>query len=129
MLQTNPQRRFSIHQVLRQPIMKGRIQHFLSRSGLQQEFAHTVIHGRPSPGDLLVQPPPAPLKPPKGPDAVPAIARGPPQPKVPSAFEAQRNHAQAQLQDQEHFQLKRAAEAEQEQIRAQALARQQRVLV
>jgi serine/threonine protein kinase len=60
MLQTNPRNRLSIHQILKKPIMRDRIQNFLSRTGLQQEFSHTVIHGRPSQGALIVQAPMAP---------------------------------------------------------------------
>jgi hypothetical protein len=123
MLQTNPQRRFSIHQVLKQPIIRGRIQQFLSRSGLQAEFAHTVIHGQPSPGQLIVQPPPRP----------PEAARDPLQARALPAFEAQRARADAALQQQQELaQLKSAAEAARQQeelLRAQARARQQRVRV
>lgn len=60
LLQTNPRRRLNVHDVLRKPVMRERIAKFLSGSGLQHEFAHTVIHGRPPRGALLVQPPPLP---------------------------------------------------------------------
>ena len=57
LLQTNPRRRLSVHQVLQKPIMRNRIEQFLSQTGVQREFAHTVIHGRPAQGALLVSPP------------------------------------------------------------------------
>jgi Protein kinase domain len=60
LLDTNPRRRLSVHQVLAKPIMQRRIQNFLSQTGLQEEFAHTVIHGRPPRGALVVQAPPPP---------------------------------------------------------------------
>ena len=65
MLDTNPRRRLSIHQVLGKPIMRRRIQNFLSKTGLQDEFSHTVIHGQPPRGALVVQ---APRNPPSSGD-------------------------------------------------------------
>jgi Protein kinase domain len=58
MLQTDPRRRPSMHQLLHQPVLRDRIHKFLSATGIQREMAQSVIHGRPAPGALLVQPAP-----------------------------------------------------------------------
>ncbi|GIL63301.1 hypothetical protein Vafri_17397 [Volvox africanus] len=73
MLTLDWQKRPSINDILATPIMKARIQKFLSATLQAHEFSHTIIHGRPKPGQLVVgagsapqaasaaaQPPPAP---------------------------------------------------------------------
>ena len=57
MLQKNPFERPSIHEVLNTPVVRGRIGRFLSETVRANEFSHTVLHGRPKRGDLLVRAP------------------------------------------------------------------------
>ena len=56
MLQKNPYERPYVQEILDHPTVKTRIQKFLSASVRKDEFSHTVLHGRPKPGDLLVKP-------------------------------------------------------------------------
>ena len=44
MLKTDPQARPTIHEILREPIIRNRIKGFLSASIRLQEFSHTIIH-------------------------------------------------------------------------------------
>ena len=60
MLQKNPFERPTIHDVLNAPVVKSRIGRFLSETVRAHEFSHTILHGRPGRGDLLVQAPPPP---------------------------------------------------------------------
>lgn len=53
MIQTDPMKRPSVNQLLAEPVLKTRIESFLSQSIMAQEFAHTVIHGRAGPGQLV----------------------------------------------------------------------------
>ena len=55
MLQKNPYERPYVQEILDHPTVKTRIQKFLSASVRKDEFSHTVLHGRPKPGDLLVK--------------------------------------------------------------------------
>ncbi|KAG1679537.1 hypothetical protein FOA52_011139 [Chlamydomonas sp. UWO 241] len=48
-------RRPTVNDILQLPFVKARIQTFLSATLHQNEFSHTVIHGRPQPGQLVVQ--------------------------------------------------------------------------
>ena len=57
MLQKNPFERPTIHEVLNTPVVRGRIGRFLSETVRANEFSHTVLHGRPKRGDLLVRAP------------------------------------------------------------------------
>ncbi|GIL80613.1 hypothetical protein Vretifemale_9758, partial [Volvox reticuliferus] len=54
MLTLDWQKRPSINDILATPIMKARIQKFLSATLQAHEFSHTIIHGRPKPGQLVV---------------------------------------------------------------------------
>jgi len=58
MLNSDPRKRPSINELLQLPVMRERIQKFLSQSVMAEEFCHTVIHGRPGKGELV---PKAPL--------------------------------------------------------------------
>ena len=49
------QKRPSINEILATPVMKARIQKFLSSTIQDHEFSHTIIHGKPKPGHLVVQ--------------------------------------------------------------------------
>lgn len=53
MIRTNPKERPSINQVLQEPILKERIERFLSATVMNKEFSHTVIHLPPAPGQLV----------------------------------------------------------------------------
>ncbi|EGR34335.1 protein kinase domain protein [Ichthyophthirius multifiliis] len=44
MLQTKPEKRPSIQQILQQPIIRNRIKNFLSESIKMYEFSHTIMH-------------------------------------------------------------------------------------
>jgi len=46
MLATDPQRRPSVHQILKEPIIRNRIQNFLSSSKRAEEFSHTILHNQ-----------------------------------------------------------------------------------
>jgi NIMA (never in mitosis gene a)-related kinase len=48
-----PEQRPSINQILAEPIIKSRIHTFLSATLRADEFSHTIIHGRPKPGQLV----------------------------------------------------------------------------
>ncbi|KAF5839493.1 kinase-like domain-containing protein [Dunaliella salina] len=52
----NWEKRPSINDILATPIVKARITKFLSATLQEHEFSHTIIHGRPKPGQLVVQP-------------------------------------------------------------------------
>ncbi|GFR44775.1 hypothetical protein Agub_g6107 [Astrephomene gubernaculifera] len=54
MLTLDWQKRPSINDILATPVMKARIQKFLSSTLQAHEFSHTIIHGRPRPGQLVV---------------------------------------------------------------------------
>ncbi|PNW87779.1 hypothetical protein CHLRE_01g001800v5 [Chlamydomonas reinhardtii] len=54
MLTLDWQKRPSINDILATPVMKARIQKFLSATLVAHEFSHTIIHGRPKPGQLVV---------------------------------------------------------------------------
>jgi hypothetical protein len=69
-------------QVLAAPIIQARIAAFLSQTIHEAEFSHTIIHGQPLPGQLLVQPVdsagPQPSAPPAAKSAAaPVGVRGP----------------------------------------------------
>ncbi|KAL0249050.1 hypothetical protein GEMRC1_004284 [Eukaryota sp. GEM-RC1] len=49
MFARDPRQRPSINSILKLPFMQTRVQKLLSKSVIQTEFAHTVIHNRPSP--------------------------------------------------------------------------------
>lgn len=63
MITRDPKKRPSINQILAEPIIKNRIQQFLSATLRAEEFSHTIIHQRPKPGQLVpgqpVRSPPA----------------------------------------------------------------------
>ncbi|GLC38425.1 hypothetical protein PLESTB_001579500 [Pleodorina starrii] len=89
MLTLDWQKRPSINDILATPIMKARIQKFLSATLQAHEFSHTIIHGRPRPGQLVVGPGPAaaaaapaggPAGGPAGPAPSKAAPAAPPQP-------------------------------------------------
>jgi NIMA (never in mitosis gene a)-related kinase len=44
LLKVDPDQRPNIHQVLKEPIIRQRIRHFLSTSEQNQEFSHTILH-------------------------------------------------------------------------------------
>ena len=50
MLQKDPRKRPSINQLLKQPFLMQKIRQLLPESVLEEEFAHTVFHGK---GNLL----------------------------------------------------------------------------
>ena len=50
------QKRPSVNDILATPVMHSRIQKFLSATLHNHEFSHTIIHGKPKPGQLVVQP-------------------------------------------------------------------------
>ena len=54
MLTIDCNKRPSINDLLSTPVMKARIQRFLSSTLQHQEFSHTIIHGRPQPGQIVV---------------------------------------------------------------------------
>ena len=131
LLDTSPKRRLSVHQVLAKPVMKRRIENFLSQTGLQQEFAHTVIHGRPAVGALVVQAPavsqaPAPAAngnaaapvqsqaggaPRSGQGSEAALPRRPLPQSVASSAHAQQQAGEAVRAQQERARLRAAEEA------------------
>lgn len=53
MIRTDPKKRPNINEVLAEPILKSRIEAFLSATLIDREFSHTVIHGKPGPGQLV----------------------------------------------------------------------------
>lgn len=53
MITKDPEKRPSINQILAEPIIKNRIQDFLSETLHKDEFSHTIIHGRRKPGELV----------------------------------------------------------------------------
>uniref|UniRef100_A0A061S4H1 non-specific serine/threonine protein kinase n=1 Tax=Tetraselmis sp. GSL018 TaxID=582737 RepID=A0A061S4H1_9CHLO len=53
MITKDPSKRPTINQVLQEPIIKKRIHHHLSDTLRADEFSHTMIHGRPKPGQLV----------------------------------------------------------------------------
>ncbi len=57
MLTLSAERRPSINEVLATPLIKARITKFLSSTLQAHEFSHTIIHGRPQQGQLVVQHP------------------------------------------------------------------------
>ncbi len=59
MLTLNTDKRPSINDILATPVMKARITKFLSATLHHHEFSHTIIHGKPQNGQLVVQHPPA----------------------------------------------------------------------
>jgi NIMA (never in mitosis gene a)-related kinase len=46
MLEKDPKRRPTIHQILRHPLVKNRIPGLLNSDDFREEFSHTVLHGR-----------------------------------------------------------------------------------
>ncbi|KAG1653257.1 hypothetical protein FOA52_009202 [Chlamydomonas sp. UWO 241] len=54
MLVIDQSKRASINDLLQTPFVKARIQKFLSATLHNNEFSHTIIHGRPQPGQLVV---------------------------------------------------------------------------
>eukprot|EP00879_Flechtneria_rotunda_P025140 GHRR01026700.1.p1 GENE.GHRR01026700.1~~GHRR01026700.1.p1 ORF type:complete len:361 (+),score=125.75 GHRR01026700.1:367-1449(+) len=54
LLTLDARRRPGINEVLAMPVMQARITRFLSRTLQHHEFSHTVIHGKPEPGRLVV---------------------------------------------------------------------------
>ena len=46
MLQVDPSKRPTIHQLLNLPILKNRIQQFLQHDLFKEEFAHTLLHNQ-----------------------------------------------------------------------------------
>ena len=53
MISTDPKKRPTINEILHEPILKQRIEKFLSNTVMNKEFSHTVIHGKPKPGALV----------------------------------------------------------------------------
>eukprot|EP00873_Tetraselmis_striata_P046474 jgi/Tetstr1/466738/TSEL_011211.t1 len=88
MITRDPKKRPSINQILAEPIIKNRIQQFLSATLRAEEFSHTIIHQRPKPGQLVPgQPAPNALPPPKfgtGASSQAPAARPAPRPGLPS---------------------------------------------
>lgn len=72
MLTLDWNKRPSINEILATPLLKARIQKFLGATLQAHEFSHTIIHGRPKPGQLVVGAGPAPA----APGAAPAAAAG-----------------------------------------------------
>lgn len=44
LLQINPDKRPTIHEILKMPIITNRVKNFLSESVRKFEFAHTIMH-------------------------------------------------------------------------------------
>lgn len=53
MLTLDATRRPNINEILQTPFVKARISKFLNATLVQNEFSHTIIHGRPQPGKLV----------------------------------------------------------------------------
>ncbi len=53
MITKDPEKRPSINQILAEPIIKNRIQNFLSATLRKDEFSHTIIHHKKRPEDLV----------------------------------------------------------------------------
>ncbi|KAL0225071.1 hypothetical protein RCL1_002983 [Eukaryota sp. TZLM3-RCL] len=84
MFARDPRQRPSINAILRLPHIHSRVQRLLSKSVIQSEFAHTVLHNRPSPAMNAELPPDvekldgqAALRRPVVKQEVPAIPRAP----------------------------------------------------
>ena len=56
MLKIDPQARPTIHEILREPIIRNRIKNFLSTPERQQEFSHTILHNFCFLSDLAERP-------------------------------------------------------------------------
>lgn len=125
LLDTNPKRRLSVHQALAKPVLKRRIEHFLSQTGLQNEFAHTVIHGRPPRGALVVEAPPLPR--PTAPAPPPAAApQRAGEVELSAAEQAQLARMAGNARGAVDAQAARLDEVRQQQLRAQERAAQAR---
>lgn len=46
MLSIDPLRRPTVHQILKEPVIRNRIQNFLSSSKRAEEFSHTILHNQ-----------------------------------------------------------------------------------
>ncbi|KAG2486399.1 hypothetical protein HYH03_014976 [Edaphochlamys debaryana] len=88
MLTLDWQKRPSINDILATPLMKARIQKFLSATLQAHEFSHTIIHGRPKPGQLVVGGGAAPQPPGAGAGPAPSVAAGVAAGLAPSKFAA-----------------------------------------
>jgi len=55
MIAKQPSRRPTVNNLLANPILRARIEKFLSRTVMAAEFAHTVLHGRPRRGDVVMR--------------------------------------------------------------------------
>lgn len=114
LLAREPANRPTIHQILRYPIIRRRIEDHLSRSLYLEEFSHTILHGF----NILARKPTAPIGRPMAPsrqDSVSTAAESPqPLPTPPLAFYVPLNSQESEEAQQYVARIATAAKREEQ---------------